>query len=136
MSSPLPGTSPCTAATVTSRSALAVHGTRAGTASRATSPTRQSAATLRLPSPATGPLTSHASSAPNRARRKLTPTAPAYGSASATGVSTTPNASRPHGIPPSGQPLRHTSIAVHAAANHSGQSRCRWRIAESAPVRP
>ena len=65
--------------------------------------------------------------------RKVTPTAPAYGSASATGVSTTPNASRPQGMPPSGQPLRHTSIVVQAAANHSGQSRCRWTSADSDP---
>ena len=56
---------------------VAVHGTTAGTASSATSPARQSAATRRLPSPATGPATSQASRAPSRASRKLTPTAPA-----------------------------------------------------------
>ena len=75
-----------------------------------------------------------ASSAPISARTKLTPTAPTYGSAGASGVSTTANASRPHGIPPSGQPLRTTSAVVHAAANQSGQSRCRWTTADTRPA--
>ena len=42
-----------------------------------------------------------------------------------TGVSTAAKASRPHGIPLNGQALRTTSIATHAAATHSGQSRRR-----------
>ena len=51
-------------------------------------------------------------------------------------MSATANASRPQGMPPSGQPLRTTSTVVHAAANQSGQSRCRWSTVESIPSTP
>ena len=51
MSSPLPGTSPCTAATVISPSESNCHGTSAGTASSATRPTRQAAPDPAAPLP-------------------------------------------------------------------------------------
>ena len=64
-----------------------------------------------------------ATQAEARASRKDTPTMPTHGSSGATGVSTTAKASRPHGIPLKGQPLRTTSAVVQAAAPHTGHHR-------------
>ncbi len=62
--------------------------------------------------------------------------APTYASAGATGVSTTAKASRPHGIPLNGQPLRSTSMADHATATQRGQNGSRRRRGTAAPNRP
>ena len=65
---------------------------------------------------------------------------PIHGSSRWTGVSTTAKASRPHGIPLNGQPLRTTSAAVQAAAAHTGHQRRvgPWEVstATAAPARP
>ena len=42
-------------------------------------------------------------------------------------------ASRPHGIPPNGQPDRHTSTATQSAAVHTGQPRRRDTAAQAPP---
>ena len=62
--------------------------------------------------------------------------APTYASAGAAGVSTTAKASRPHGMPLNGHPLRSTSIAVHARATQSGQTGRRRRSGTADPSRP
>ena len=81
-------------------------------------------------------ITSAASSVPARASSRLTPVAPKYASDGATGVSTTAKASRPHGIPLNGQPLRSTSMADHATATQTGQAGSRRSRGTAAPRRP
>ena len=129
---PSPGTSPCTEATRKVPSGLGSQGCRAGASRTAAAPTS--------PAPAASGrrsrIASAASDAPARASSRLTPVAPTYASAGATGVSTTANASRPHGIPLNGHPLRSTSIADHATATQTGQNGSRRRRGTAAPNRP
>ncbi len=73
MSSPLPGTSPCTAATVACPRTVGLYGASAGAAASASTPTRAAAAPSRA-RPRTS--TSRASSAPDSASTKLTPVEP------------------------------------------------------------
>ena len=64
-----------------------------------------------------GVTTTQASVVPSRARTRLTPPLPTYGSAFSHGVSAVAYASRPQGMPPNGQPDRTASIATHATAD-------------------
>jgi hypothetical protein len=130
---PGPGTSPCTTATVAGRSSVNEYGTSTGSEMAAQTATRTPAPTSR--SERSRSRTTQASRKPTSARRKLSPVEPTYGSACATGVSTTPNARRPNGMPLNGQSLRAASIVTQAAASQAGQNRSRWSSPEAAPSR-
>ena len=120
--SPVPGTSPCTAATVT------VPASSSGTCSTRGATVTASVATA-APATARGAVrtrrTAHASSVPLSATSRLAPVIPTHGIAAAHGVSAVAYASRPNGMPEKGKPLRQVSTPTHHSAAHRGHQRSR-----------